>query len=266
MPFLLPSDFTKLIQQVQLNQLLTTDAGVLDDVIFIVMAEVRTHLIQKYDIDSVLTETSLWSNTKSYLPNDRVYANTSGVIDIYYGKTPYPLFNLYTQYAVGDNVYYNGHSWKALRASILPVPSIQYGSYANIPPPNVFPTTANNAYWQDLGAVTIAAGTSLTDVTKWVKGDNRNTQLMVYMADMALYHLHARIAPTNVPALRVERYMGKDQDRTWKDGQIFHPDYCALGWLQGCANGRLTPQLPLIQPKQGGRIIWGSTIKSQTDY
>lgn len=265
--YLIPNDFLPLIQANQLTQLQTGDTTVVNTIIEMTEAEVRSHLVQKYLIDQELSDTAAWSNSKTYLAGDRVYVTGGSAITIYYGKYPQPIFDLYTQYKVGDLVYYAGHTWKALKASYLPYPDIQYGRYENIPYPNVFPTTANNTYWQDIGAVTITAGTPVTDTSKWTQGDNRNQQLKNYMVDICLYHLHARLAPGNIPALRTERYMGKDTDRSSQHGRIMFPEYCAIGWLQAVGDGRLTAELPRIQPTtSGSRVRWGGFIGTQNNY
>lgn len=59
-------------------------------------------------------------------------------------------------------------------------------------------------------------------------GDSRHAELVMYIVDMTLYHLHSRINPGQVPELRKERY----QD--------------ALDWLKGVAAGDYDPGLPGI--------------------
>jgi hypothetical protein len=89
-----------------------------------------------------------------------------------------------------------------------------------------------------------------TDTSKWTLGDNRNAQVVNYMVDIVLYHIHSRIAPKNIPDLRVKRYDD------------------AISWLKNCAKGDwITASIPLIQPKQGMRSRWGSRIpKQNNDY
>ncbi len=64
-------------------------------------------------------------------------------------------------------------------------------------------------------------------------GSNRNAQLVMYLADMALYHLHSRQNPRNVPQIRQDRY---DQ---------------AISWLKMARKGELSvglPTLPALNP------------------
>jgi len=89
---------------------------------------------------------------------------------------------------------------------------------------------------------------SSSTITAWVKGDNRNAQLVTYCCDIALYHIHSRIAPRNIPDLRVKRYDD------------------AIKWLKMAGRGEITPSLPVIQPLQGNRIRYNSQIKQVNDY
>jgi len=57
-------------------------------------------------------------------------------------------------------------------------------------------------------------------------GDSRNAEVVMYMVDIVLYHLHSRINPGQVPQLRMDRY----ED--------------ALTWLKSVASGKLEPSLP----------------------
>jgi hypothetical protein len=82
----------------------------------------------------------------------------------------------------------------------------------------------------------------------WVKGDNRNQQMVNYLIDIILYHLHSRIAPRNIPELRVKRYDD------------------AIAWLKQCAKGEfITGGLPLLQPRQGMRIRHGGSLQKQNN-
>jgi len=56
--------------------------------------------------------------------------------------------------------------------------------------------------------------------------DTRNRLLVMYLVDMALYHLHSRQNPRNVPQIRQDRY---DQ---------------ALSWLKMARKGELSVGLP----------------------
>jgi hypothetical protein len=163
------------------------------------------------------------------------------------GYTP---FDYQKYYAKDDNVYYAGRLYTAKQATpILSQQSaLQYGNTANLPLRNVFPNAPNaSQYWTDNGAYTIP-NQAITNTGVFAQGDNRNHQLVNICIDITLYHLHSRIAPRNIPDLRVKRY---DDARKW---------------LKRISTGDLTADLPQIQPQSGSRIRWGSAVKQQNNY
>lgn len=203
------------------------------------------------------------NNLTSY--NGKVYictTNTTGTFnaahwtllglqgDIFYAPYPHPLFDIYNLYKEGDQVFWNGHIYTARRDSIASVDSIQYRIYKNIPLPNVFPDDVNSGatYWQDNGAYSVPLNTNISNTTYWTKADNRDQQMVLFFIDIALYHLHSRIAPNNIPQLRIDRYDS------------------AIEWLKMCAKGEVTPNLPKIQPKEGARIRYGGNIRNINTY
>ena len=58
------------------------------------------------------------------------------------------------------------------------------------------------------------------------EGDARNAEVVMYMVDIVLFHLHSRINPGQVPDERKSRY----ED--------------ALTWMKMVASGKLEPDLP----------------------
>lgn len=80
-------------------------------------------------------------------------------------------------------------------------------------------------------------------------GTARSLQTRMAVVDVALYILHSRIAPTNIPELRQKRY---DQ---------------VIAWLKGCARGHVTPQLKEIDiDTTGSRIRSGFDPKQPNKY
>ena len=164
---------------------------------------------------------------------------------------PYPndLFDLNKFYNRGDQVGWNGRNYTAL----LPTPTIdhesllQFGTYNNVPYLNVFPDNAQNGaqYWGAGTAVTVAADSLPTG---WTEGDNRNRSLVRHMVAIALYIIHDRIAPRNVPELRARKYRE------------------AMMWLKDAGIGAITADIQKIQPRSGGRVRWGSKIKNNNSY
>jgi hypothetical protein len=190
---------------------------------------------------------------------------------LYYAIYPHPVFDLTGHYKVGDQVYWKGKSYTcAIPTSTLSHDTaIQYNQVQDLPYGNVFPDDAVNGarYWGSGTAYSVPANTLITNTTYWTQGDNRDADMVQKIADIALYHLHSRITPNNVPKVREVRYMGNQQDRVVRgDGKVLYPDYSAKGMLQAASRGDITLSFPLIQPKQGGRIRYGGAVRQINQY
>lgn len=77
-------------------------------------------------------------------------------------------------------------------------------------------------------------------------GADRNALIVMYMIDIVLYHVHARINPRMIPDIRKDRYD------------------IAISWLDKVATGKLTPDLPVLIPEDGSNGLnsrWGSNSK-----
>jgi phage gp36-like protein len=80
-------------------------------------------------------------------------------------------------------------------------------------------------------------------------GDNRNPALVMYMTDMAIYHMVTRINPRNVPEHRQSRYDN------------------AIDWLEASAKGSISPDLPpLSVDEPNGFRKYGSNPKQGHYY
>lgn len=172
---------------------------------------------------------------------------------IFYVTLPCPEFNYQTIYLAGNQVWYKDKIYTCIIPSVVygHEASLQVGAYEAIPNSNIFPDDPvyGVQYWGAGTAYNITAGTLPTDTTKWTAGDNRNPQLVNYCIDVALYTVHSRIAPRNIPELRVKRY-----DDTIK-------------WLKDAAQGKfITANLPVIQPRSGNRIRFGGNVKNRNIY
>ena len=172
---------------------------------------------------------------------------------MFYVTLPKPEFDYNSVYVIGDQVWWKDKTYTCVIATTLPSHSgqLQAGSYNNLPAKNIFPDDSVNGvkYWGAGVSYSVAAGTLPTDTTKFTAGDNRNQQLVNYCIDVALYTVHSRIAPRNIPELRVKRYDD------------------VIKWLKDVAQGKhITAALPLLQPDQGMRIRWGGEIKKQNNY
>jgi hypothetical protein len=190
--------------------------------------------------------------------------------DLYYAALPFPQFDLYATYKKGDQVCWNNSTYTCQLPTVLinHETELQVRVIQHTPATNIFPDdpASGPIYWGTGTPYTIPANTPITNTTWWTPGDNRDQQMLQKVIDIALYHLHARIAPRNIPELRITRYLGQDKDRAMGTGGILYPIYSALGWLQACARGEVTPQLPVLQPKQGSRIRYGGNVKAINSY
>ena len=170
--------------------------------------------------------------------------------DLYFGAYPHPKFDLYKIYTAGESVYYNGNSYVCLLPTVMYNHEWQLQSNSQQSFQNFFPTdpSKGSLYWQYIITNTIPAGSSITNPNFWTPGDNRSSELVMYCCDMALYHIHSRIAPRNIPDLRVKRF---DE---------------AIKWFKMASRGEVTADLPSIQPLQGGRIRYSTQTKQINNY
>ena len=246
-------------------------------------------LVSYTDGNAYLCKTNTVSNDS---PGNATYWTLLGLnYGLYYIPYPYPVFDVNNgNYSKGNIVFWKNKIYLCL------IPSqgydqtglIQFQAQQNIPLLNVFPDDPVNGllYWGTgtpysvtglLPQETASAWVSLTTYSagqlvsynnqlwqsvvnsntgntpgtdiihwqpvSWAYGDNRDRSLVKNMVDVALYTLHSNIAPQNIPALRQRRYEK------------------ALEWCMAVAKGDITPNLPLLQPTQGGRIRIGGNIK-----
>lgn len=84
---------------------------------------------------------------------------------------------------------------------------------------------------------------------------NRNALIVLYMVDIAVYHLHSNISSDNVPEIRIIRYNA------------------AKDWLKAVAKGDISPDLPEKPEEEEGEentgnqtIEFGSNKKYSERY
>jgi hypothetical protein len=262
------NDYKRLIQDDNLLQVIESNQSIKLDVEQSAQAEMTSYLAQRYIVGSVFTNTSLYSNTIAYKGKnlieytapahnvattysvgtrisylDNIYecaVISTGFLPtnitywtlicadkaLFYVKLPYSEYDNATSYTAGTQIWYNDYVYTNTFACV-----------------GVIPT--NTAFWS-VSALpyTVTAGTLPTDTTKWSAGDNRNQQIVMYLIDITLYHLHSRINPRNIPDLRKERYDGNNPQQNGG----------AIAWLKRCASGDVTADLPNILPQQGMSI------------
>jgi hypothetical protein len=251
---LILSDYLRQITDVTLQQVISGNSYYQTSAELAAIKEVSSYLRQKYDVEAEFTETSPWSPAKIYKVADRVIKDPDEIEEpeLYFVKSPYPVFNANQVYAKGDHVFWKNHTYTCLQATKVysHEEALQFGTTGNIPNSNIFPDNPINGRlaWQDNGAYQVAAGTLLTEDSKWTKGDNRHPQLVMFTIDIAIYHLYCRIAPKNIPEARADRYNA------------------AVAWLRMTAKGDVAADIQRVQPSQGNRIRMGSNVKNQNSY
>jgi hypothetical protein len=171
----------------------------------------------------------------------------------YFASLPYDEFVYDNVYMKGDQVWWNDKVYSCEIATVLAnhSTSLQYQHVQNLPSRNAAPDDRINgkSYWGTGSAYAIPAGyIPAAWPAKWTAADSRNPQMVNACIDCALYLIHGRIAPRNIPDLRVKRY-----DDT-------------IRWLKSAAKGDITADLPVIQPKQGRRIRFGGEVRRINNY
>lgn len=174
----------------------------------------------------------IWFNNKIYTANVAMRNVppvtegfwTAGATYTVLGKVPYDGYSSKITYSTGDRVTYLGITYNALQTALNQTPAV-------------------GAYWE-----------LSEDVPYFTQGDARNQQIVLYLLDITLYHLHSRINPRNIPDLRKERYDGNSPNQTGG----------AIGWLKKVASGDINADLPEISPEQGVSIRWGNADGSTT--
>lgn len=188
--------------------------------------------------------------------------------DLYYIAYPYPLFSQELKqkkgayiaglYEIGDKVWWNGHIYSALRETlgISHEEVIQFNTYSDIPQGNIFPDDKfiGKTYWKDEGLYEIdyptIPNTPTTDgqTPIWIFGDNRDPVLVQAIVDLALYMLHKRIVPNNIPESRE-----RSKNSTFE-------------WLRDVKSSGQTAKIEELQPRQGDSFAWGSKPRNINGY
>jgi len=269
-------DYLRVIQSDNLAQIIESNQQTKIDVEQSAQSEMIGYLTQRYITNQIFTDTKLFDITATYngkqlvewtapafsattvytinqyvLQNGYIYKSIAGstahaflatewtqiCLDktLFYVFYPQPEYSNTTTYNVADTVYYNNIQYTCLVSSL-----------------GILPT--NTQFWAAGSAYTVS-GIYPDNAGRWAQGDNRNQQIVMYLLDITLYHLHSRINPRNVPDLRKERYDGNSP--TQSGG--------AIAFLKRVASGDVTADLPQILPQQGMSIRYGSAVAKQTN-
>lgn len=213
--------------------------------------------------------------------------------DLWYLDYPYPQFQQKNFYAVDDKVFWKGKNYICLKPTQIPnhFSDLQAGTYADIPLQNVFPddkingknywgtgvsytvtglipngvapaawvagayvagnrVLLNGVIWEALVNNSVKPGLDIThwQPETWVFGDNRNPQIVDCMIWVTIEKLAPLISPRTQPVFWDKKYTE------------------CLTWLQMCADGHVTLDVPELQPSQGAKIRFGGKVKQTNGY
>jgi len=261
--YLIPNDYTRQIQTVQLNALSTSNSAVVKALELTVQEEVCSYLVQKYDTSMEFTDTVPWDISTAYKALRRVYlfaaaysatstyalnALTLQAGNVYRCTTPitvpevftlsnwtllgtqYQIFYVKAPQPVWDaKTYFATGSSVWWKDKVYPCINANSGYEPG--------TQAAVSYWGSGTDFSISAGVLPTNTTYWEAADNRSQQLVTYMVNMVIYYLSKRIAPNNVPQMAVDAY---DLAKEW------------LKSIAGMKDG-VTANLPRLQPTTTGQ-------------
>lgn len=280
MAYLRLRDYVKSIQLQNLNQILNQDDSIRIEAEKASIEKVKSYLVQKFNVDEEFTDLqvyslsaiypagitvelngNVYSSTQSYANKDimvyngSVYYNSGSTITnidptstastwnnlgfqytLYHTILPKKYFKFDHYYYAGDKVYWNGKIYTCVQ------PGAGYYPDVNTP------TAPGKTYWELGTTYTVPAGTLPSNTTYYALGDFRSLEMVYNLIDIVLYIIHKRIAPSNIPDLRVKAYDD------------------AIAWLKDIYNGMVTPNLLTLTPRQGGRFRIGSNLKNANTY
>ena len=188
--FLKTSDYSSIIQTIDLNQITENNQQNLFDSEIKAISRMRTKLVQRYMVDIELGTMTTYNAATHYRTRDRVLAG-----EIITHVLDFDRWVNTAAYVVDDIVTDDdGYVYTCILASTNN-------------------ELTDTTYWAPM----IAIATS--DADYWETGDNRYPMFVELAMDMALYNLHARINPRNIPELRIERNReALDQLDRWASG------------------------------------------------
>lgn len=218
--FLMNSDYDSIIQSVDLLQVIESDYNNLIAAEQKAISRMRTKLVQRYMVDIELGTMTAFSASTHYRTKERVLTGSTissvKYFDRWVKTTSYTTGNIVT-----DD---DGYVYTALQASTNQ-------------------ELTNTSYWSPM--VNIA----INNTTYWATLDNRYPLFVELAMDMALYNVHARINPRNIPELRIERNRE------------------ALDQLDRWASGTDTAEVMNVNESEqtGYSIRWGSSLEKQNN-
>lgn len=219
--------------------------------------------------------------------NASKWTQIAGSTAIYYAAYPYPKFNIYGSYAVGDKVWWDNRTYTCKQSTkgLSAFQQLQYPDFNSIPLNNVFPSDPVNgsAYWTDNGAYSIAVDS--------LNSPAYDSDVVYTIGDLATFESNVYYCIVNMEGAEV---FNPDHWRIyWIIGdnrsQLMVTHVCnvalywalysitpnnipddrrdaygiAKEWCKGVMRGDISTALPPIQPKKGQRILFNSEVKRE---
>jgi hypothetical protein len=263
-------DYLRVIHTDNIDTIIESNEQIKLDVEQSAQAEMISYLAQRYKVREVFSDTTVFDDTVTYKGKNLIEytapafdtTTTYGAADrrthkgylyesiagstphafvasewtkicadkaLFYAKLPQTEYNPDTKYAVGDKVWFEDSVYTCAKKC------------TNIDP-------SNSEFW-GTGTPYSFSGFLPDNTTYWTAGDNRNQQIVLFLIDITLYHLHSRINPRNIPDLRKERYNGNGPNDSGG----------AIGWLKAVAHGNVQADLPVYTPQQGLSMRYGNS-------
>jgi hypothetical protein len=294
MAYLILNDYYAQIQIINLNQVIGGDNTKLTSAASKAQEQCESYLIQKYDLSNEFTDTNVWSFSRSYNANDRIYLDAAA----YDPSLTYALNNLTLQ---GGNVYlcsvaivapeaFNAGHWTLLGAqntiffAEYPKPVFDYQSCYSV---------GDQVFWKNKVYTCLIKTIIPGHDAQLQRGTIQNQPFinvfpddvssgLLYWGVGATYSVAAGTLPTNgnywtngdnrsqqllevLIDLTLYKIHSRISPRNIPDLRVKNYDE-AISWLKAARAGDVTAKLPTIQPVQGRRIRYGGNVKNVNSY
>lgn len=217
--FLVKYDFYTLIQETFLDEITNVTDRVINDSVDEAVSEAAGYIRNRYDEDVAFSVVKTYTKTDTYAVDDRVFWSPAA-------------YDATDTYVADDQVSFDIGTSEINEKIYIANTSVAAGETPLTHPAKWDLKADNNTFYTCIA--TTLAGDLPTDVTKFTAGDNREPKLKTVVIDIALYNMHARITPRNIPEIRQIRYDGAGN----KDKSEH-----AIGWLEKVQKGIITPDL-----------------------
>lgn len=190
MRFLREVDYKKQIREANLLAIISNETFIREESENLAIQEMRNYLSSKYDVVKIFAPLYDFDIALSYTAGQRINYNEEDYDNL-------------VSYVIGDRVAYNDKIYECTADTTGNLPTdTNFWSYI---------TPSNSVYV----AAQDTVGNYPEDSLYWTFGDDRDAVIVTYCIDIALYHIHSRINPRNIPQLRIDRY---DMAMNWLKG------------------------------------------------